>query len=199
MNFPARCLFLIMLLVACVAVAQSPQPASPQPDNLGDLDAVVKQQFGKTFALKPKFPTPVIVADFDGDGVEDAAIVATSSEPFPDSFEFKYTVIDPYNAFFGFGNPAVTASFSSEDPSRKHLLLVIFGSGKDGWRASVPKAKFVMINVPFDEIAVGRLLIKKNKPPVFTIRAHEYELEDSNVWWDAKKQRWHWQPGETLQ
>lgn len=200
MNAAVRTLFLSLLLAACVATAQSPQPASSaQQDALLNLGDVVKQQFGKTFALTANFPTPAIVADFDGDGVEDVAIVATSPEPFPDSFEFKYKILDPYNAFFGLDNPAITAAFSPEDPSRKHYLLVIFGAGKDGWHAAVPKAKFVMINVPFDEITVGRMLIKKDKPPVFCIRAREYDLEDSNVWWDAKKQKWHWQPGDTLQ
>jgi hypothetical protein len=199
MNFAFRSLFLSLFLAACLATAQSPQPSSPQQNALIDLDAVVKQQFGKSFALKPNFPTPLIVADFDGDGVEDAAIVATSTEPFPDSFEFKYKVIDPYNAFFGLDNPAITVKFSTVDPSRNHYLLVIFGSGREGWRAAVPKAKFVMINVPFDEIAVGRMLIKKDKPPINMIRTREYELEDSTVWWDPKKQKWHWQPGDTLQ
>ncbi len=198
MHFAVRILF----LAACLAAAQSTPPPSAEQNAQAvpaDLAAVVKQQFGATFALKTKFPTPLIVADFDGDGVEDAAIVATSSEPFPDSYAFKYKVIDPYNAFFGFGNPAVTASFGTEDPSRKHDLLVIFGAGKEGWHAAVPKAKFVMINVPFDEIAVGRMLIKKDKPPIFMIRTREYQLQDSSLFWDAKKKRWRWQPGDTMQ
>jgi hypothetical protein len=200
MNFAFRSLLLSLFLAASVALAQSPQPPEgAQQDVVGDLGTLVKQQFGKTFALKPNFPTPLITADFDGDGVEDAAIVATSSEPFPDSFEFKYKVIDPYNAFFGLDNPAISAKFSAVDPSRNHYLLVIFGSGHEGWRAAVPKAKFVMINVPFDEISVGRMLVKKDKPPIFTIRTREHELEESSVWWDAKKQKWHWQPGDTLE
>ncbi|HEY6309140.1 MAG TPA: hypothetical protein VI488_22075 [Candidatus Angelobacter sp.] len=194
MNFAVRVLF----LAACLVAAQSPAPPSAEQTAQTDLAAVVKQQFGGSFALKAKFPTPVIVADFDGDGVEDAAIVATSAEPFPDSFDFKYKVIDPYNAYFGFGNPNLTAAFGTVDPSRNHDLLIIFGSGKEGWHAAVPKAKYVMINVPFDEIAVGRMLIKKAKPPIFVIRAREYQLMDSAVWWDAKKQRWRWQPGDTV-
>jgi hypothetical protein len=201
MNLAVRSLFLSLFLAAGVVAAQSPQPTSPdaQENAAVDLAALVKQQFGKGFAPQPNFPTPMVVADFDGDGVEDAAIVATASELFPDSFEFKYKVIDPFNAFFGLDNAAITAAFSSEDPSRKHYLLVIFGAGKDGWRAAVPKAKFVMINIPFDEIGVGRMLIKKDKPPIFMIRTREYQLEDSSVYWDAKKQKWHWLPGDTLQ
>lgn len=190
---------LCLVVAVCIAGGQQPKPAAPsQPGAAAlpptDLAAVVKQQFGATFTLPAKFPTPLITADFDGDGVEDAVIVADSTEPFPDSFSFKYKVIDPYNAYFGMGSPSITASFGSGDP-RNHALLIIFGSGPEAWRAASPKEKFVMINLPFDDIAVGRMLIKKNKPPVFVIKARESQLMDSAVWWDAKKKRWKWEPG----
>ena len=195
MNFAVR----VLSLAACLAAAQSQPGSSPEPAAKLDLSSVVKQQFGSTFALQEKFPTPLITADFDGDGVEDAVLVATSTEPFPDSFAFKYTVIDPYNSYFGMGNPQQSAAFSPADPTRNHDLLVILGSGPDGWHSATPKAKFVMINVPFDDIAVGRLLIKKDKPPIFMIRTRESQLMDASVFWDAKKKRWRWQPGDTLQ
>lgn len=180
---------------ACIAGGQGqPAPSSPQTPQV-DLPALIKQQFGSTFKLQPKFATPIITADLDGDGVEDAVIVATSSEPFPDSVGFKYTVSDPYNGYFGMGNPAVSAQFGTSDPQRDHDLLIIFGAGPDAWRSATPKSKFVLINVPFDDISVGRLLIKKNKLPVFVIKTHESQLMDSAVWWDAKKKRWKWEPG----
>ncbi len=195
MNFAVRVLF----LAACLAAAQTQPPPKPQPAVPAELAALVKQQFGATFTPQTNFPTPLITADFDGDGVEDAAIVATSTEPFPDSFAFKYKVVDPYMAYFGLGNPAISSSYSTIDPSRNHDLLIIFGSGPEGWRAAVPKAKFVMINLPFDDIAVGRMLIKKDKPPVYVIKARESQLLDSAVWWDIKKRKWHWEPGDTKQ
>jgi hypothetical protein len=184
-------------MAACIAGGQS-QPATTAPQTTpADLAAVVKKQFGPTFTLPAKFPTPIITTDLDGDGVEDVVIVANSSEPFPDSVEFKYKVSDPYNAYFGMGNPSLTASFSTADSQRNHDLLIIFGSGPEAWRADSPKAKFVIINLPFDGISVGRMLIKKNKPPIFVIRAREAEIMDSSVWWDAKKKRWKWEPGNT--
>lgn len=198
MNFAGRVLSgVCFVLAACLAGSQS-QPATTSQQVPPDLAALVKKQFGSTFTLPPKFPTPMITADLDGDGVEDAVIVATSSEPFPDSFEFKYQVSDPYNAYFGMGNPTITAGFNSVDPQRNHDLLIILGSGQEGWRAATPKAKFVIINLPFDEISVGRMLIKKNKPPIFVIKARESQIMDSAVWWDAKKKRWKWQPGDTV-
>lgn len=193
----------ILFLAACVSAAQSPQANQPAPtpgpnEAAAQLATVVKQQFGDTFTIPAKFPTPLLIADFDGDGVEDVAIVANSKDPMPDSFAFKYQVADPYHAYFGFGDPRLTASFRA-DPEHAHHLLVIFGSGKEAWHAPTPKSKFVLINVPFDSLEVGRMLTSKKKPPIFVIKALEAQIMDSAVWWDAKKKRWRWEPGDTVQ
>src|ERR1051325_2070941 len=194
-----------LLMAACVAAAQSPhtspQPAAAAPSSTVDtaqIAALVKQQFGETFTLPAKFPTPIITADFDGDGVEDVAIVANSKDPLPDSYAFKYEVADPYHAYFGFGNPKISSTFRA-DPEHSHHVLVIFGSGKEAWHAATPKAKFVLINVPFDKLEVGRMLITRKKPPIFVIKALESQVMNSAVWWEAKKKRWRWEPGDTVQ
>jgi hypothetical protein len=190
----------IVLFLACVALGQSAQPpqpaATPVPIDAAQLEALVKQQFGATFTLAPKFSP--LVADFDADGVEDVAIIANSKDPIPDSYSFKYEVADPYNAYFGMGNPRFTAGFHA-DPEHSHNVLIIFGSGKEGWRAATPKAKFVLINVPFDSVEVGRMLVSKKKPPIFMLKTLEARVMDSAVWWDAKKKKWKWEPGDTVQ
>jgi hypothetical protein len=194
-----------LLLAACVAAAQSPQTSPPTAagasahgTDLTQLAVIVKQQFGDTFTIPAKVSTPVLTADFDGDGVEDIAIVANSKDPLPDSYAFKYEVADPYHAYFGFGNPKLTSTFSV-DPEHAHHLLVIFGSGKEAWHAATPKGKFVLINVPFDTLEVGRMLISKKKPPIFVIKAIESQVMDAAVWWEAKKKRWRWEPGDAVQ
>lgn len=185
-----------LLLAVCLAAAQQNPPGTVTAESLAP---VVKKQFGPTFSISNSIQPPLITADFNGDGIEDAVIVADSKEPLPDSYDFKYVVADPYNSYFGFGNPRVTSTFGQSDPSQNHDLLVIFGSGADAWRATTPKAKYVLINVPFDTIHVGRMLLKKNKPPVFVIKAVESQVMDSAVWWDAKKKKWKWEPGSTLE
>ena len=197
----------IVFLAACIACGQSPQSPQPVPPtsaatpavpDAAQLEALIKQQFGATFTLPAKLSPLAIAADFDGDGVEDLAIVANSKDPLPDSFSFKYDVADPYNAYFGMGNPRFTSGFRA-DPEHSHHLLIIFGSGKEAWRAATPKAKFVLINVPFDSMEVGRMLVSKKKPPIFIIKVLEARIMDSALWWDAKKKRWKWEPGDTVQ
>lgn len=173
-------------------------PATSAP-KMEALATIVKQQFGPTFTLTPMPTLGAYTADFNDDGVEDVVFIADSSDPLPDSYQFKYTVFDPYHAFFGFGNPRMTAGMGKADPAHNHDLLVIFGAGAEGWRASTPKAKFVIINVPFDKIEIGRMIVKKNKPPIHTIRTQESQLMDSVVFYDAKKKKWKWQPGDTLE
>ena len=191
----------VLFIAACVAAsAQSPQVPGAQPSSAdpAQLAALVKKQFGDTFTPAPKFSNLVMAADFDGDGVEDVAIVANSKDPLPDSYSFKYEVADPYHAYFGFSNPRMTSSFYA-DPERTHHILVIFGSGKEAWHAATPKAKFVLINVPFDSVEVGRMLISKKKPPIFVIKALEAQIMNSAIFWDSKKKRWRWEPGDTVQ
>ena len=51
------------------------------------------------------------------------------------------------------------------------MLLVIHGAGPEAWRAATPKAKFVIINLPFKQIAVKKLSVKKKT--VMAIYAEE--------------------------
>lgn len=186
----------VLLLCAALAVGQT-SPAS-SADKLQPFNALAQQQFGATFNITEKTPTSIITGDFDGDGVEDVVMVADSKDPLPDSYQYKYQVEDPYNAFFGFGDPRQTAGMGRIDPRQNHDLLVIFGAGAEAWHASTPKAKFVLINVPFDSVQLGRMLVKKKKPPIFVIKAIETQMSESAIYWDAKKKHWRWEPGNSI-
>ena len=70
-------------------------------------------------------------ADLNGDGIEDLVVAGHCTNPLADQAEDNFTVIDPYNAFYGYGNTKITTQFASEDPA-------IRGPGAAGhpWRWS---------------------------------------------------------------
>jgi hypothetical protein len=170
-----------------------------------DLAEVVKQQFGPCFelaadrsAVKVNYLHPqtgglpwvtFLAADLDGDGVEDAIIVARCKTPMADELAHNYKVIDPYYTNYGYGNPRITAQFNAADPNRQNLVLVIHGAGKEAWRAATPKAKFVIINLPFDSLSLSRVTVRKRPIPALNLIEEEQQLT-SAVYWDGKKYRW---------
>ena len=175
---------LIMALLACTLLAGAlPHYAQIAPGGtpvrtLPDA-AQIAQQFGPAFKPLPGFP--VLTADFDGDGAEDAVAVATAEDPLLDEAAFHYKVVDPYSSHFGIGDPRITRQFSAhQGPSP--LVLVVHN-----WRT--PKAKFVILNFPFDKLSLSRTLVKKKTVPA--IRGEELGGSRSVIYWDGKK--WKWQ------
>lgn len=148
----------------------------------------VQKQFGSNCSL---IGIPSIKADFDGDGVEDIVIPAHCTNPMMDQAEENYVVVDPYNSFFGYGNPKITTQFSSEDPDRRGFsLLVIHGAGPDAWHAATPKAKFMIVNLPFKSIYVKKLVVrKKNHMAIYADETGGDGLV-SALFWDGKKYRY---------
>ncbi len=208
-NLPVRAQELTAASTA-TAQASAPQAAAPAvaaPEGVApfpaDLQEVVTRQFGPCFKLSmsrssaemhykhpPAGPPWVnfMEGDFDSDGVADVVIVARCATPLAMSVQFNYKVSDPYFAANGYGNPKITAAFASEDPDAGNLLLIIHGSGKEGWRAATPKAKFVIINLPFRSLSLSAVkLHKKVVPAVSLVDGDE---TSSAVFWDGKKYRW---------
>lgn len=178
----------VMCLLVVLSAAQQPAPAmAPLP---AGVDEAVKRQFGDNFTVVGDFATPVFTADFDGDSVEDVVVVARVQKPaqiLADAELLNYKVLDPHHTYFGFGDPKVTAGFNV-DEERSKTLLVIHGSGKEAWRAAAPKAKFALINVPFDRLGVVRMKFKKKV--VTAITADETRVMSSLLYFDGKKYRW---------
>jgi hypothetical protein len=149
----------------------------------------IQKQFGSTCTLVAG--PPQMKADMDGDGIEDLIVAAHCTNALTDQAEKNFMVIDPYNSFYGYGNTRITTQFSSEDPAtRGMVLLVIHGAGPEAWRAATPKAKFVIINLPFKQIAVKKLTVKKKT--LMAIYADETggDHMTSAIFWDGKKYRY---------
>src|SRR5438132_3848058 len=151
-----RCICLFLLLWVTPVLAQSSAKTSGATVN----NDFIQKQFGATCSLMAGPPT--YTADLDGDGIEDAVIVAKCTNPLIDETENNFKVVDPYNSFFGYGDTNATSQFASEDPlARRRELLIIHGAGPEAWHSDKPKAKFVIINLPFKQIAVRKLMVKK--------------------------------------
>jgi hypothetical protein len=150
----------------------------------------IQKEFGATCTLVAG--PPVFTVDLDGDGVEDVVIVARCTNPLMDQAESNYKVVDPYNTYYGFGDPKVTSGFASEDPKGRGLsVLIIHGAGPEAWRAETPKAKFILINLPFKQLLVKKLTVhKKTVMAIYAEEAHEGEGTVSAVFWDGKKYKY---------
>ena len=183
MQFLRRsCLCIVLGLTLPLLAQQPPSPSAVDND-------FVQKQFGSTCTLMPG--PPQLKADMDGDGIEDLVVAARCTNALVDQAENNFTVIDPYNSFYGYGNTKITTQFASEDPATRGLvLLVIHGAGPEAWRAATPKAKFVIINLPFKQVAVKKLTVKKKN--VMAIYAEETggDRMTSATFWDGKKYRY---------
>ena len=173
-------LSLSVLLIPSLLASQS----APKIDN-----DFVQRAFGKDFTLIPEVGG--MVGDLNGDGVEDAVIGARSKNPLLDQAEHDYTVIDPYYSFFGYGNPTITMSFVDDNQIRRGLVvLIIHGSGSDAWWSATPKAKFVMINLPYVALSVRRMKVGKKVVQAVYCEEGNALRETSAVFFDGKKYKY---------
>lgn len=164
------------------------RPHAPSP---AVTDEFIHKQFGDGCSLVPG--PEQFVADLDGDGIDDLVVVAKCKNPMADRAEYGFMIVDPYDSFLGFGDVRVTSTFASDEPERRGIgLLIIHGAEKGGWQADVPKAKFLLINLPFKTLTVKRLSLKKrNTLGIFMEERGEGDDTSSVVFWDGRK--YHYQ------
>ncbi|MFZ1129978.1 MAG: hypothetical protein WBV31_15260 [Terriglobales bacterium] len=181
-----RKLFFLLAFSAAMLVpafGQAP-PAARKIDN-----AFVQQQFGDQFALVAEVQP--VFGDLDGDGIEDVVIAARCKNPMLDQGEHNYTVMDPYYDFFGYGDPKLTTTFSEGDPARRGLVvLIIHGAGKEGWRSDKPKAKYVIVNLPYRTLSIRKMKNKKKSIEAVYIEESGDMGDSSALFFDGRKFRY---------
>ena len=188
MSFPrfASIFAAFVLSLGCAAAAQQLSTVHKPPAPV-DNDFVQKE-FGSSCAL---VGIPPVIADMDGDGVDDIVIPARCTNPMMDQAENGFQVIDPYDGYFGYGNPKITTQFASEDPERRgYALLVIHGQGEHEWRSATPKAKFMIINLPYKELQIKKWVQKKRQTFGIYVEETGGDKMTSVVFWDGKKYRY---------
>lgn len=175
----------LSLAMTGAMLAQAPAAAPKKVDN-----DFVHQQFGDQFTLMTEM-SPAF-GDLDGDGVEDIVIAARCKNPLIDQAEHNFQVVDPLNGFYGYGDPRITTTFSEGNPALRGLVvLIIHGAGPEAWRNPTPKAKYVIVNLPFKALSVRKMQLNKKK----TIEAVYVEEagdmgQSSAVFFDGKKFRY---------
>src|SRR5689334_9529987 len=140
-------------------------PPKISAEQVGEANDLIHRQFGDGFMLVADAEPPILTGDFDGDGIEDVAFVASAKKLPHAETAAGYHMIDPYDDFFGFSNPQVTIRFNGTEPDRARYLLIVHGSGPEAWHASSPKSRYVVINLPFDSLEVTEFRWKKKKKP----------------------------------
>ena len=202
---PSRKFLLLPVLTAflLVAAAQSkkqppPPPAHAKSPSPAVTDELIHKQFGDNCSLLAG--PPQFVADLDDDGIDDLVVAAKCKNPMADKDEYSFVVADPYDTSLGYSDVKVTSTFASDAPERRGIsLLIIHGAEKDAWRAETPKAKFLLINLPFKTLTVKRLALKKKTIlGIYMEETGEGENTSSVVFWDGKKYRYQ-QLGSTLE
>jgi hypothetical protein len=185
-NLSLLLVFGIAMLTPALGQAVSAPPASPAPKIDNEF---VQQQFGNQFTMLPDI-APVF-GDLDGDGVEDVAIAARCKNPMLDQGEHNYIVLDPLNEFFGYGDPRMTTTFSEGDPSRRGLVvLIIHGVGLETWHAASPKAKFVIVNLPYRSITIRKMKLRKRTIEAVYVEEAGENGDCSALFFDGKKFRY---------
>jgi len=186
------------ILLAAQSKPQPPVPAHAKAPSPAVTNEFIHKQFGDNCSLMAG--PPQFVADLDDDGVDDLVVAARCVNPMADQGEYAFRVIDPYHAFFGFGDVRITSNFASDVPERRGVsLLIIHGAGDDAWRAETPKAKFLMINLPFKTITVKKMVLKKRTVlGIYMEETGEGESTSSVVFWDGKKYKYQ-QLGSTME
>src|SRR3984885_4338438 len=193
-----RKLLLLPLLAAMllVAVAQNkkkqtlPPPAHAKSPSPAVTDELIHQQFGDNCSLLAG--PPQFVADMDGDGSDDLVVAAKCKSPMADRDEYSFVVADPYDTALGYSDIKVTSQFASDAPERRGIsVLIIHGAEKDAWRSETPKAKFLLINLPFKTLTVKKMAMKKKTVlGIYMEEQGEGEETSSVLFWDGKKYRY---------
>jgi hypothetical protein len=177
MRFTLAAFFVVAAASLFAQEATTPKTA----DTKNPYQQIITEQFGDSFKLDAKFAP--LTGDFDGDGVPDLMLVSFGKNPMAEMNAKNFRVSDPYDAYFGFGDPKVTIQFAGFGDGTKHCVLIIHD-----YQSATPKGKFVIVNLPFEKLSLGSYPFKKKT--VTGIATTEEGGLNAIIYWNGKKYKW---------
>jgi hypothetical protein len=153
--------------------------------NFPDAQKYIERNFGPGYLLAPKMP--VLLGDMDGDGLEDAVFIVSGGNPLIGAGAYEYTVLDPYDGYWSFGDPTLNAHIRQTDAGPHYYVLIAHD-----WRGEKPKAKYVFINLPFKQISLtptmlgGRFTRKRDKKLIAALATVENDGQTGAVFWNGR-------------
>jgi hypothetical protein len=161
-----------------------PTTVSAEGRHLPDAQKYIEKEFGPGYLLDPSMP--VLLGDLDGDGLEDAVFIVKGGNPMIGSGAYNYTVLDPYDGYWSFGDPMLNTHVTRTDPGPHYNVLIAHD-----WLGEKAKAKFVFINLPFKQISLtpttlGKGPLKRNKKVVAAIATVETDGQQGAVFWNGR-------------
>lgn len=161
MREPLRYLAGILLPVLLLAAPARAQQPAHKGGMIQDPAAFAAAEFGAGCKLDRAFAP--LYGDLDGDGLEDVVLVAKCTSVLAGEKGFGYKVVDPYDAYYGNGDPTITTQFTLHFDGSARNLLIVFD-----WRHETPAkkplkppTKFIIINLPFEKLNVIDFRSKK--------------------------------------
>jgi hypothetical protein len=70
------------------------------------------------------------------------------------------------------------------------MILIINGAKRDGWRSANPKAKFVVVNLPYRTLSVRKMKLKKKTIEAVYVEEASEIGDSSALFFDGRKFRY---------
>jgi len=160
----------------------------------------VSQIFGSRVAENPRFKAPVMIGDFDGDGVPDALYLVSVKPSSPAaSFAKDVTVVDGlwYSQPLGSHGEKLVPAIVFGKTGRKFLLPGHEDSGTDFFESPIWSADPIPLSVAvkgskqFMQFAKADKRIKNDVIVIGTEAG-----DDTALFWTGKKFAWYEPPGD---
>ncbi len=169
-----------------------------------ETEAVINRAFNSRVEVEGERRPFYLSGDFNGDGWQDIAVVVRLKD---DAEQLKMTktasVLDPWLAAAAGadGEEASEGGLQTDEPgaSAGDLALAVIHGTKDGWKASAPESRYLLLNSVFDELRIHRGKIEVGAsggtPPVVKGDAiyTGSEVASGIIYWDGAAYRWYQQ------